>query len=276
MNKIIFLLLINVFIILILSLTKKLIHNYYKRLNRDDRQRFKFNSRLNFTVVIINIIVALAIWYSYISSFITLISFISAALLYALREIIYDFYSGLYIKIKKPFVLEDRIQIKDFITGDVIKIEPFCFTLLEVENTEDGQSTGKLVNVPNSFVFNYSIKNYTKAFKYVWHEINIVVDMNSDLSSSKKAIYKILNRNYSIEKVPKRTENQIRNSNMEYRIYYNQTEPIIYTKIVENGIELKIRFLINPKKIRSVEDSIYCEILEEYKKGTIKLNNNVV
>ena len=49
----------------------------------------------------------------------TLISVISAAMTIALREIILNFFSGIYIKLKKPFKVEDRIQIEN-IKGDVM------------------------------------------------------------------------------------------------------------------------------------------------------------
>ena len=59
---------------------------------------------------------------------------------------------------------------------------------------------------------------------------------------------------------------------VEYRIYFNKLEPIIYTKIVEDYIELSIRFLVHPKKVRNVENNIYERILEEYKNGNIKIH----
>ena len=47
--------------------------------------------------------------------------------------------------------------------------------------------------------------------------------------------------------------------------------PIIYTKIVDSHIELYLRYLVHPKKARTVEDEIYEQILQKYKTGEIKL-----
>lgn len=44
-------------------------------------------------------------------------------------------------------------------------------------------------------------------------------------------------------------KNQISNLTNDYRIYYNQYEPIIYTKVVDDHIELSLRYLIHPKKL---------------------------
>ena len=66
-------------------------------------------------------------------------------------------------------------------------------------------------------------------------------------------------------------ENQVDDITVQYRIYYNKLEPIIYTRIDESHIELSLRYLVHPKKIRIVQNEIYLKVLEEYNKGNIKL-----
>ena len=64
---------------------------------------------------------------------------------------------------------------------------------------------------------------------------------------------------------------EIKNSNSDYRIYYNKLTPIIYTKLVEHKIILTVRFLIHPKKQRNVESEIYEKIIFEFKKNNITI-----
>jgi hypothetical protein len=68
----------------------------------------------------------------------------------------------------------------------------------------------------------------------------------------------------------------VKESSLEYRIYYNHLDPIIYTKVVDDHIELDIRFLVHPKKIRTVENDVWLEILKKYDEKKIDLffNNN--
>ena len=66
-------------------------------------------------------------------------------------------------------------------------------------------------------------------------------------------------------------EDAIDDVTVEYRIYFNKLEPIIYTRIKDDHIELYVRFLVHPKKARNVEDSINKKILEQYKGGNIEL-----
>ena len=60
--------------------------------------------------------------------------------------------------------------------NDVINIKALNFEVLEVNNeTFTGQSTGVITHIPNSNIFNYPLRNYNKAFKYIWDELTVKV-----------------------------------------------------------------------------------------------------
>jgi hypothetical protein len=58
---------------------------------------------------------------------------------------------------------------------------------------------------------------------------------------------------------------------VDYRIYFNNLDPIIYTSIVDSHVELYIRYLVHPKKARTVQDAVWIDILEAYKNNEIDL-----
>ena len=146
------------------------------------------------------------------------------------------------------------------------------FKVLEVSDKENGeQSNGKIVNIPNSYIFSYALKNYTTAFKYIWDEINVNIPLEADLEATKKIILKIVNNNEVIKEIPKKMDKQVSDASLEYRIYYNHLEPIIYTRVNNNHIELSVRFLVHPKKMRNVENDIWIKILNEYQNKKITL-----
>lgn len=211
------------------------------------------------------------LWSDYVKSIMTLIGFMSAAFTIAIRDIIFNWFAGMYIKIHRPFKVEDRIEVNG-IKGDVIEISLLGFDVLEVSNKDDfGQSTGVIVNFPNSSVFTTPIKNLTKSFKYVWNEIDVTVDIDSDIQKAKKALYKIVNEIDIIKSIPKKMKNQISEVNTSYRIYYNNYDPIIYTKIDGPRVILTVRYLIHPKKARYIMSTIYNKIYEANKRGDIVL-----
>ena len=235
------------------------------------RREYVFNQTFQVLLNILEILILLSIWDQYIKNLMTLISVISAAMTISLREVIINFFSGLYIRIKKPFKVEDRIQIND-IKGDVMNISAFNFEVLEISTKEEnGQSTGVVVTFPNSVVFNSPVKNINKGFKYIWNEMKINIKLDSDLVKNKQEIYKIVNNMEIIKNIPKKMEKQISDINTTNRVYFNKYEPTIYTKIVGDHIELSLRYLMHPKKARYVESVIWNKIYLAYKDKKIDL-----
>ena len=255
---------------LILTIIKKIGVKILKRI-KDSKKEYLYIQKYKLLINITKLIVFILLWGKYLESFITLISLVSAGFTIALRDLIFNFFSGIYIKIKKPFEIEDRIEINNY-KGDVININTLSFEVLEVNNQNfTGQSTGVITHLPNSLIFNYPLRNYNKAFKYIWNEMTFRVPLKCNLSKTKGVIYKIVNSNEVIKNIPPKMKNQINNSTSEYRNYYNQYEPIIYTQIVENHIELTVRYLIHPKKARYINSVISNKVLEAYQNGEIEL-----
>lgn len=235
------------------------------------RKEYLLNQAYQIILNTIEVVFFVFIWGEYIQSLMTLISFTSAAMTIALRELILNFFCGIYIKMKKPFQVEDRIQIKD-IKGDVMNISSLNFEVLEISTKEEnGQSTGVIVTFPNSIVFQEPVKNLNKGFKYIWDELTVKLKLDCDIVKNKQELYKIVNNIEIIKNIPKKMKVEISNVNTTNRVYFNKYDPIIYTKIVDSHIELTIRYLMNPKKARYVESVIWNKILLDYQNKTIDL-----
>lgn len=235
------------------------------------RREFVLNHAYQVVLNILEVLILIIIWDEYIKGLMTLISVISAAMTIALRDFILNFFCGIYIKFKKPFKVEDRIQIGD-IKGDVMSTSTFSFEILEVSTKEDnGQSTGIVIHYPNSSIISGPVKNINKGFKYIWDEMIIKIEIDCDLANNKKEIYKIVNSLDTVKNIPRKMKNQIDDVNTTNRVYFNKFDPIIYTKIVDNHVELALRFLMHPKKARYIESVIWNKIYLGYKEGKINL-----
>ena len=271
-NKAYFLIVIELLVTyFIIKVIRFIIVKVYTKFVEDARKRYLYNQKVNLISNLIFAVIIFLILNPYMKNVITIISFVSAALTLALREMITNWFAGLYIKIKKPFKVEDRIEI-DSKKGDVINISDLSFEMLEVgERVYGEQSTGIIVHLPNSIVFSKPIKNYNKAFKYIWNEILVEVPLDADIEKTKDVLYKIINKNEIIKRIPKKMSDQVDDVSLEYRIYYNKLKPIIYTKVVDSHVELYIRYLVHPKKNRNVENEVWLDILEAYKNKEIEL-----
>ena len=191
--------------------------SFKKDLNAKEKYiYFKGGSALSRIIIII---LLTFVWIDYLKNFMTLITFISTAITLSIKEIIFNFFAGIYIRTSKVFSLEDRIEVNG-IKGDVVNINRTGFDILEISDRENGeQSTGKIVHVPNSVVFTYPVKNYVKAFKYIWDEMKIKVPLNADITKTKKELYKIINKNSVVRDIPKKMKSEVNESSAEYRIY---------------------------------------------------------
>lgn len=267
------------YISLVLSTTIViLLFHFLKKLGRriiqgkvDGRKEYLLNQTYQVVLNVIEVLFFLFIWEEYIQNLMTLISVTSAAMTIALRDLILNFFCGIYIKMKKPFQVEDRIQIKD-IKGDVMNTSSLNFEVLEISTKEEnGQSTGIIVTFPNSIVFAEPIKNLNKGFKYIWSELVVNVKLDCDVVKNKQELFKIINSIEIVKNIPKKMKAQVSDANTTNRVYFNKYDPTIYTKIVDSHIELTIRYLIHPKKSRYVESVIWNKILQAYQQKTIDL-----
>lgn len=265
----IFLVILSILSVIVIRLILMCLKRMLKSSN--GRTGYLIYQKCRLALTILNIIVIFILWDSYLDNIITVISFISAALTLALREIIFNFFAGIYIKIKKPFTVDERIEFQE-IKGDVVAINTFDFEVLEIGDYINGeQSTGKVINVPNSVALTHPIKNYGKNFKYIWNEITIKTSLDVDSDEVKEILYEVINSNQVVRRIPEKMRKNMANIGLEQRIYFNKIEPIIYMKVVDSHIEFYIRYLIHPKKNRFVEDDVWSKILQLNKVGKIKL-----
>ena len=257
---------------IIFDIVKRIIIRLFKRI-KDSKKEYEFTQKLKLIISLAKIAIFLLIWAKYLKGFVTIISFISAGFTIALRDIILNFFAGIYIKMIKPFNVEDRIEINNY-KGDVVNINTLNFELLEVDNEDFiGQSTGVITHVPNSTIFSYPLRNYDKGFKYVWNEIVVNVPLEFNVEKVRKILYRIVNKNDIIDKVPDTVKKDIQDISTDYRIYYTEYKPVIYCKVVGDYVEYTLRYLVDPRKARYVHSSIWKHILIAHQKGEITLYN---
>lgn len=204
------------------------------------------------------------IWMQSLSSVTIILGVASAGIALALQEVILSIAGWFLIMVRRPFEVGDRIEISS-IKGDIIDIRLFQTSLLEIGNWVNAdQSTGRIVNIPNSFVFKSENFNYSRGFEFIWNEIPILVTFESDWKKAKEIMMKHADKlAEGMESKVRRKIDAMRN---RYMIYYGAITPIVYTNIKDSGVELTIRYLTEAKKRRSTQDSLCQSILEDFAK----------
>ena len=192
-------------------------------------------------------------------------SIIGAGLVISLSDLILSSFGWFFIIVRKPFEIGERVQIGS-VKGDVVDIRGFSTVLLEIEGwVKDEQSTGRIVYIPNNFIFRQPVYNYTKGFDFIWDEIKIAITFESNYKKAEEVCLKYLNEFH--DSWAKDLDKKIRQAQNIYAIYYEKLTPTVYVKIIDSGILLSLRYLVEPHRRRYSEDLLYKKILDEFSKA---------
>lgn len=242
-------------VIVIINVLNRLLFKYIS----DNVKYYTARKRVYYTFSVIFLVILVMLWGGSSDNLTTYIGLLSAGIAIALKELFSNIAGWLFLIIRKPFEVGQRIQLEDK-RGDVIDIRMFQFSLMEVTPYEEGeQSTGRIIDVPNYFIFTHPITNYTKGFQYIWNEIKVLITFESDWELAKEHLEEIVTK--QTLHLTKEAKTEIREAARRYMIHYNKLTPIIYTDVKESGVELSIRYLCTPKQRRTTGNLIWEDIL---------------
>jgi small-conductance mechanosensitive channel len=199
-------------------------------------------------------------WYTAVVS----LGLISLILGFALQKPITSFIGWIYLMVRAPYRVGDRIKIGGA-TGDVIDVSYLDTTLWEFGGhyLSTDHPTGRIIRFPNSEVLSSAVYNYTwPLFPYVWNEIKFNIAYESDLEFVATSMQQV-------------AEEEVGISMMErirvYRELLSQTpvdelqvreHPAVLFRISENTwLEAIVRYLVHPKEAGRVKTRLIKKLL---------------
>jgi small-conductance mechanosensitive channel len=227
---------------------------------KSDERRYLANKSAGYAI---GFVLTLLIWRIWLGSGIaSYIGILSAGLAIALKDPITNLAGWLFIAIRKPFTVGDRIEINNT-KGDVIDQRPFAFSIVEIGNWVDSdQSTGRIIHIPNGWAFIYAVANYTQGFNFIWNEIPVLITFESDWKTAKTILEEISTSHSAIKS--EHAAQQVRKAADKYLIHFQHLTPIVWTSVKDNGVMLTIRYLCDPRHRRSTTSEIWEEILNAF------------
>ena len=190
---------------------------------KEIKTRHIVRKNIIYIVNIALIVIVFFIWVQNINSITIFLGVAGAGLALALQEVILCVAGWLLILVRHPFETGDRIEING-IKGDIIDIRLFQTSLLEIGNWVDAdQSTGRIVNIPNSFVFKHANYNYSRGFDFIWHEIPILLTFESDWKRGREIM--IAHAKSLAEGLEEEVRRKIDVMRNRYMIYYGKLTP---------------------------------------------------
>ena len=228
----------------------------------DPRVRYRWRKTATYLLALIGLILVGRIWLEGIQSLVTYLGLLSAGIAVALRDPIVNWFGWMFIGWRRPFTVGDRIQI-GVLSGDVIDIGVSTFSVLEVGSPEHGeQTTGRIVHVPNGKVFVEPLMNVTQGFNYVWNEIPITITFESDWQRAKGILERILSKRTT--EVSEEASRFIRDASRKFLIRSANVSPVVYTRIIEDGVELTLRYVCEARSRRKSTESICEAVLDAF------------
>jgi small-conductance mechanosensitive channel len=228
----------------------------------DIRQRYSWSRGVTYAIGILIVIFLGVIWFAGLERIATFAGILGAGLAVALHDTIANIAGFLFIMLRRPFEVGDRIEIEG-VAGDVIDIRVFQFSLLEIGNWVDAdQSTGRILQVPNGKVLRAVTASFNKGFDYIWHEIPVLITFESDWKKAKGILERIIDDDSFV--VAEEVERQVRRAASRYLIYSGKVTPIVYTTVRDSGVLLTVRYMTKPKTRRGTEQQLWEQILEHF------------
>jgi small-conductance mechanosensitive channel len=224
--------------------------------------------RLLVVIIIISVGTSLLFenWYTAAVS----LGLISLLVGFALQTPITSLIGWLFIVIRTPYHVGERIQVEEF-KGDVVEISYLDTTLWEFGGaylTNDLPS-GRLIRFPNSLVLQSAVFNYSwSKFPYLWNEIPFHVAYESDLTFVEEVIKRVTKK--ELDQI---TDDKIK----ELKEYMSQTPvseidikayPFVSLRTNPNTwVEVSVTYLVDPKKAADTRSRIVRSAVAELLKS---------
>ncbi|MCO4762593.1 MAG: mechanosensitive ion channel family protein [Myxococcales bacterium] len=257
-------LLTTLFVLLGFFMLRRLMRKAMLRTIDEPARRYTVSKLISYGLGTLAVLLIAQAWISESVDFGTWLGLLSAGLAIAFRDPLVNMAAWIFLLIRQPFKVGDRIELGD-VKGDVVDIGPLTFSLLEIGNwVHDDQSTGRIVHVPNGIVFQKTVASYTHGFEYIWNELHITVTFESDWSKARDVLTEIVWR--QSERTREEVEKQIARTAQKYMIHYRHLTPIVWVALEDNGVCLSVRYLCPARKRRSSAHDLWMEILGAFAK----------
>lgn len=253
-------------LVLLLIVARRVVLALVERRIHDTRLRYKWSKGTSYAIFVIGVLLVVFIWFSALREVGTFLGLVSAGLAIALKDLVADLAGWFFLMWRRPFDLGDRIQLGEH-AGDVVDIRIFQFTILEIGNWVGAdQSTGRIIHVPNSLVFQQPLANYSAGFPFLWNELPVLVTFESDWRKAKTMLEKIAEEETA--DLSSRAEETLKRTARRFLIHYRMLTSTVYTSVQDSGVLLTIRYLCEARKRRGTAQALWERILDAFKEET--------
>lgn len=261
--------LLLIIIIYIPYLLMQILAKLLRKMIKDEARVSKIMRLIRSTVIFLNFVFFLIIYFPDIRALGVIISLIIAIIALAAKDLIIDIVAYFYILARKPFNIGHVIEVNEII-GELIDIDFLQFNLLEMGNLTTAKThTGRYVSVPNRYIFEYPFLYYNHTYKYVFVDISILVNFD-DRDEAIKLAGKI-----AYEKYPQILDNYDKEDGDVFResmdSYGEVSKPTVRAELANNCFKIHVQFFTAFGEIGKNKMIMQNSIFDEFRKYNIKM-----
>jgi small-conductance mechanosensitive channel len=230
----------------------------------DPSTRFTLQRVMHLVVALAIVVIAISIifvnWYGALAA----LGIGSIIIGLALQTPMKSFIAWIYILVRQPFRVGDRIQIGDA-TGDVIDVGYLDTTLWEFggKYISGDHPSGRLIKFPNEKVLDEIVYNYSwPLFPYIWNEIRFQVAYNADLEFISSTMQKITEEELGKEMIARvQTFRDLLARTPVDELEVHERPRVIFRVSDNTWLEAIVRYLVQPREAGRVKTRLIKKLL---------------
>jgi len=234
--------------------------NVFSRISDNDN-RYKAKKIATFIGYFLTIVLITIVYSDKLGGLTVALGVAGAGVAFALQEVIASFAGWLAIMFGGFYKTGDRVQLGG-IKGDVMDIGVLRTTIMETGQWVDGDLyNGRIVLIANSFVFKEPVFNYSGDFPFLWDEIKIPIQYNSNYDKA-KSIFEEIGKEVAGD-LTEQSHEKWSALQRKYRLEDAQTEPMVSLIANDNWVEYTLRYVVSYKKRRATKTELFTKILKQ-------------
>jgi small-conductance mechanosensitive channel len=186
------------------------------------------------------------------------------AVTFALQQPLFSLIGWVYIVVKRPYRVGDRVSIEGS-RGDVVEVDFLVTTLWEAggDLVSTNQPSGRIITLPNSVVLSSHVFNHSwEEFPYVWNELAIQVAYETDLAFVRETMVRVTDDYLGDEMAVRIATYRERLAETAVDLEVRD-RPTVNVRQRESWVELRVRYLVHPRRGTRVRNTLYERILAE-------------
>ena len=175
-----------------------------------------------------------------------------------------SFIGWIYILVRQPFRVGDRIKIGDA-TGDVIDVSYLDTTLWEFGGhyISGDHPSGRIIKFPNEKVLDEIVWNYSwPLFPYIWNEVKFQIAYQSDLKFVAETMQRIVTEELGKEMIERvSVYRELLNRTPVDELEVREHPRVIFRVDEVTWIDAIVRYLVSPREAGRIKSRLIPKLL---------------